>query len=269
MTSFRQRPSRRRERGLTAKALVLGHEPTAILHEDRTAHLLPVKSSDHRSRYSAGMRLAVKEMVPGPTACNVIVTSVHGPREMFTLGQVTVRVARELGHVRLDAFWRYWIVNHDQAWIGRAIEAGTDTEEEIARRFEQRWSGKLAWLIRFRIDRTAAPRLLAARSDELYVESDATALRGELPALTEDEWKLHIGPQSRYRERDRLAAQRAARVAKAWPERIAAARVAAKAKGADIRDECRRYERLVEQGKTEKALRQLERIEERAFPVAA
>ena len=269
MSHFHQRPERRRQRSLAAKALVLGQPAAAILHQGRTAHLLPVKSTDHRGRYAVGMRLGVKEMVPGPTACHVIVTAVHGPREAFTLGDVTYPIARELGHMHLSAFWRYWLVNHDQAWIGRAIEAETDTDEEIARRFESRWAGKLAWLIRFRVDREAPPRLLAARSDELYVENDAMALHGEMPALSEEEWKTHIGPDSAFRRAQRERERKAWRESQLWENRLVAAKAAAKAKGYDVRDEVRRFERLMGQGKIEKAMRQLELLEARVFPVAA
>lgn len=284
MTSHIQRPTRRRQRGLTAKAIVLGHPATPILHQGRTAHLLPVRGGDHRARYAPGQRLSIKVMVPGPTECHVIVTRVQGPRDAFTLGQLAYLDARELGHTRLDHLWRHWITNHDQAWLGRAIQAGADTEDQIAQRFDARWAGKLAWLIRFRLDHTAQPRLLAASpsiydpekedaegrdEDRGYTTSDARSLPGEMPALTDTEWATHIGPQSRYRSQDRVAQQRADREARNGPQRLAHARATARAKGYDITREIRLYDAHITKGKQEKALRQLELIEARVFPIAA
>jgi hypothetical protein len=43
-----------------------------------------------------------------------------------------------------------------------------------------------------RVERALPPRLLAERSDELYVENPARALDGEPEALTENDWKRHI-----------------------------------------------------------------------------
>jgi hypothetical protein len=267
MSAQRRRPSRRKERNPSARWLVTGlTAATAILHNGRTAHIQPVRSGDHRSRYSTGQRLALKPYVPGPTDANLIITSVQGPREQFHLADVDYQTARDLGYVRLDDFQIAWVLEHDQDWLDRQDAPTNDT---ILARFQHRWAGKLAWLLRFRIDPTAAPRLLAARSDELYVQNEAMALKGEMPALYEDQWKLHVGPQSRYREQDRLAVRRAEREAKTAQDRLLEAKRAAKAKGADIRDECRRFERLTEQGKTDKAMRQLALIEARTFPAAA
>jgi hypothetical protein len=261
--------ARRKQRNLSARWLVTGtNAATAILHNGRTAHLQPVRSGDHRSRYSPGQRLALKAYVPGPTDANLIIDSVQGPRQHFHLGDVDYQTARDLGYIRLDDFQIAWVEEHDPDWLDR-YQGDTPITDAIVARFQQRWAGKLAWLLRFHIDPTAAPRMLAARSDELYVENEAMALKGEMPALYEDQWKLHVGPQSRYREQDRLAQRRAEREAKTSEARLLDAKRAAKAKGADIRDECRRFERLTEQGQTEKAMRQLALIETRAFPAAA
>jgi hypothetical protein len=259
------RPTRRRTSNPRASAIVLGQPATGIIHKGVTAHLLPHRSSDHRSRYSTGQRLAIKIMVPGPTACHVTLTAVHGPKQHFTLGQLTIQDARALGYTRLDHLWRNWITNHDQTWLGRAIDNDQDTDEEIARRFQTRWADKLAWLLHFNIDHAAAPHLLAARSDELYVENPAMALRGELPALRPDEWDTHIGPKSPYRIADHLAAKRA----QTWQARLAEATEHATHRGKDIRDELRRFNRLITDGKIEKAMRQLELLEQRIYPAAA
>lgn len=261
--------TRRRARNPRATAIVLGEPATAILHHNRTAHLLPVRSGDHRARYATGMRLAVKVMVPGPTACHIILTTVHGPRDQHTLGQITRTTAKDLGHIHLDAFWRHWITNHDQAWLGQHVHQGTDTDTAIAERFHHRWSGKLVWLLRFHVDIAAAPHLLAARSDELYVENAAMALRGELPALTEDEWKRHVKPWADERRADRIAAQHAQRAEQPLPTRVKLAQSTARIKGLPLDGEFRRLTYLLDKGRAAEASRQLGYIEARVFPQAA
>lgn len=312
MPPFRNRPSRRRERGLKARCLVTGFPASDIRHGDRRAVLVPYKrdrdedgnvfkGGHHSKRYAVGMLLSVKEYVPGPTAFNVRLNFVHGPNgsgpgsdRPFTLKDVTREIARELGHYRLDAFWRHWIVNHDQAWYVRHLtEEGPASDKEIEERFGTRWKPVAVWLIRFDIETESAPRLLAEsggsdafrpgpdgrwlyaprdtdrEEDRGYTSSDSRSLEDELPALTDEQWAKHVGPKSAYRGQDRLAVQRADRAASSVEQRYTTAKATARSKGYDIRDEVKRYDRHVQRGETEKALRQLERIETRVFPVAA
>jgi len=282
--------ARRRQRNPRASAIVLGHPATGILHQGVTAHLQRVNPNDHACRYAIGQRLAVKVMVPGPNALHIRITAVQGPKQQFTLGQLTIQDARALGHTRLDHLWRHWITNHDQTWLGRAIHDGTDTEHEIERRFQDEWASKLVWLLRFEIDHTETPRMLSSivggshqyrsgpdrrwvyvpRQDEQdadrgYTSSDSMTVRDSGVALTDDQWETHVGPKSPYRIADRLAAKRA----QTWQARLAEATEAARRAGKDIRDERRRFDKLIREGKTEKAMRQLEILEQRAFPAAA
>lgn len=282
--------TRRRDRPYKSSAIVLGHPATGILHQGVTAHLQRYRSSDHQSRYAAGQRLAVKVMVPGPNACHIIVTDVQGPKQEYTLGQLTIQDARALGHTRLDHLWRHWITNHDQAWLGRAIENGEDTEQEIARRFGTEWASKRAWLLRFEIDHAETPRMLSSivggspqfraghdrrweyvpRQDEQeadrgYTSSDSMSVRDSGVALTDHQWETHIGPKSPYRIADHLAAKKAL----TWQARLAEATEAAQQRRKDIRDERRRFDRLMADGKIDKAMRQLEIIEQRVYPIAA
>lgn len=298
--SFRRRPSHHKQPRAQASWLVPGYSASDILHGARTTHLITAKSSDHRKRYAPGQRLAVKDYVPGPTVCHVRLNTVRGPagETPFTLGDVDFTIARALGHVRLDDFRIDWVRHNDQAWWERADQeaaaasvepdelrgANEILDERALERFNRRWAPKLAWLLTFTVDTVAQPRMLAAApsiydpqkenaegrdEDRGYTTADARALNGEHPALTDTEWAAHVGPESPYRRAERIAAQKQAREAKGWQERLAWAKSTAKAKGADIRDECRRFDRLMEQGKTEKAMRQLELIEQRVFPAAA
>lgn len=283
--------TRRRDRNPKASAIVLGVPASAILHHGRTAHLLPHHSSDHPGRYKPGQRLAVKTMVPGPTECHVTLTTVNGPRQRFTLGQITIADARALGHTRLDTLWRHWITNNDQEWLGRQITAGTDTDTEIARRFNTRWSSRLTWLLRFELAATIEPpRLLAAgggcnwqeireaqearehfraprdtEADHGYTASDSRSLDEAGVGLTDTQWETHIGPKSPYRTAERLATKRAM----TWQVRLADAKEEARRRSKDIRDECRRFDKLIREDKMEKAIRQLELIEQRVYQIAA
>jgi hypothetical protein len=175
---FRKTPSSRRAASLTAKWVVPGPTVAAeIKYGRRTTHIIPCKPSHHRRRFHEGQRLSVKSYVGGATECHVTVTSAVRVR----LGDVDYPVARELGYVRLDDFRLAWVAEHDPAHEGDLLE-----------RFDRRHAHKEVWLLRFAVERALPPRLLAERSDELYVENPARALDGEPEALTENDWKRHI-----------------------------------------------------------------------------
>lgn len=185
MPRFRRTPSHRRKPKLTASWLVVGYDTSRdILHHGRTAHILPVRSSDHSKRYTVGQRLAVKAFVGGPTECHVHVLQV----DRIQLRDVDYPTVRELGYIRVDVF-REAFDGPDHKWV---------------------------WVLRFAVDRTAAPRLFAqaGRDRASYREmpdgrwqyapsaEDAEADRGytssvsqsdgELEVLSDDEWKRHI-----------------------------------------------------------------------------
>lgn len=309
--TFRQRPSRRRERGLKANCLVLGFSPSDIRHGDCRAVLVPFRAErdakgeplprphHHWKRFAVGQLLAVKEYVPGPTAFNVRLVYVHGPMgdgslsgQSFTLGDVSPQIARELGHFRLDAFRRHWVVNHDQDWyVDHLTDDGPATDDQIEERFTDTWAGTPVWLLRFDIETgEEAARFLARgggasdyktgadkrwyhapRSEDEERDSDRgytgtlSLASDELPGLSDSDWEKHVGPKSPYRIAERVHTKKA----ETWQSRYATAKVTAREARRDIRSECRRFDLLMAQGKTEKAMRQLELIEARCYPVAA
>lgn len=310
MPKFRQRTSRRRERGLAAKALVTGFNPSDILHGGCRAVLVPLRPErdakdkalprpHHWKRFAVGQLLAVKEYVPGPTAFNVRLVYVHGPKgdgslsdQSFTLGDVDTQIARELGHYRLDAWMRYWVVNHDQDWyVEQLTDGGPATDEQIKARFDTNWEGTPVWLLRFDIETgEEAARFLARgggasdykagddrrwycapRSEDEERDSDRgytatlSLAADELPGLSDSDWAKHVGPKSPYRIAERVQSKKA----ETWQSRYATAKQEAKERRKDVRSECRRFDLLIAQGKTEKAMRQLELIEARLLPLAA
>jgi hypothetical protein len=178
MSRLHHSSSHRRQAAPVAKGLVLGFtEARLVAHGQRGVHIASVKPDHHRKRYLAGQRLHVKAFVGGPIEARIIVTSA----ERIQLLDVDFPLARALGHVRLDDFRSAWVAEHEPAFDGDPLE-----------RFERRHAHRDIWAIRFALDRAAPPRLLAARSDELYVESPAQAMADEPEALSAAEWKLHV-----------------------------------------------------------------------------
>jgi hypothetical protein len=252
MPRFRNAPSRRRQPAPTAKWLVLGlTEARLVAHGQRTTHLLPVKPSHHRKRFHEGQRLTVKAYVGGPTECHVTVTDA----QRVQLGQVDYAAVRELGHPYLDAFRVAWVAEHEPDHEGDALE-----------RFERRHAHKEVWLVRFALDRTDRGGLPAARSEEGYTDNPARAMPEEMPAVRGLDWEHHIGRPARDRETQRQAMIHADRTTQTTSERLASARTAAQAKGFDMRDEFRRYDRLVLRERHGDALEQLALIESRVYP---
>jgi hypothetical protein len=265
MSRFRHKPSSRRAAAPTAKWLVTGPSIAAeIKYGRRTTHLLSCKPSHHRRRFHEGQRLSVRAYVGGPSECHVTVTSA----ERVQLRDVDYPAVRELGYIRLDDFRAAWIEENDQAWfVGLQQRFPLAVPSYFNRdRFDQRHAHKDVWLIRFRVERAVPPRLLAERSDELYVDTAARALREEMPALSEEEWRTHIAPASRDREHARQLMLTQARSEQSVAVRVAQARSAAVAKGLDLRSEFRRYDRLVLHDRVGDAVRQLELIESQVFP---
>jgi hypothetical protein len=274
---FRQKPSSRRAARPTASWLVTG--PTIasqIQYGHRTTYMQPVKPSHHRRRYHDGQRLSLKGYVGGSTLAHLIVTDA----ERIQLGHVDYGLVRELGYIRVDAFQEAWVAEHDPAHEGDPLE-----------RFQRRHAHREMWVIRFALDRTETPRMLAqagrdrgshyvgsdgrwhyrpgaedAEADRGYTSVDALSLRDVGRALDDEAWERHVGKAARDREVRRQAMLLADRAALDTGQRASYARHAANTKGLDMRSEFRLYDRLVRLERVVEALRQLELIESRVFP---
>jgi hypothetical protein len=98
------------------------------------------------------------------------------------------------------------------AWV-REYDALTFTDDDALARFDSRWAGKLVWAVRFEVDIAEAPRLLAVRSDELYVENEAMALRGEMPALSEADYDRHVAKRREVTTQQYIDLERETRLA--------------------------------------------------------
>jgi hypothetical protein len=252
---FSHPPSRRKQPGPVAKWLVTGTRAAGeIARGDRTVHAIPVRAQDHPRRYNEGRVLLVKSYVGGRTEARV---NVHDASRV-RLDTVGFDLARELGARNVDHFKESWVLEHDE-YDG----------DDLIGRFDGRWAGREVWIVRFSVDRTLPPRLLASKSEELYVESQARAMPDELPALSEDEWRTHVHEPSRKRAEARLDDQAKLRREAGLYPRIVSAKAQARLKGYDVRDEVRRLDRLIVQGRVDAVVRQLELLEARVYPRAA
>lgn len=205
MKHFRTPPSQRREPRPTAAQIILGPEHArAAARGDITLHLRPVTSRDHRKRFHVDQRLAVRPSIGAATLCHVMVTEVRGPTfdpAPMRLAAITFDDARHAGYRTTLDLKRAWLLKHDAAWHRRQIALldeepeGVDRDATLDDRIQARWdrhAHKPVWAVRFVVDIAGSDRLLAARSDELYVENIARALPDEPAALSAADFDRHV-----------------------------------------------------------------------------
>jgi hypothetical protein len=101
---------------------------------------------------------------PRVAVARVVVTDVR--RE--AVGAIALEDAYREGFRTTDAFRAHWVAQHDRRWIEQHDDA-PDPEALVAR-FHERHAGSEVWVVSFELDRAAAPRHLAARSERGYVE---------------------------------------------------------------------------------------------------
>lgn len=284
----------------TAKNLILGLTlAEKVARREVTLIVLPVKGTHHFKRYITGTTLPVRGYVGGPVLADVHLVDVRrsmpatqGATGMpAPLGEPTFPEARAAGHVTVTAFKVAWVTEHDPAWMTKEPR----DENAIIARYDTRHARRLAWTLTVRVRASQNPsRLLLARpsiydprrdpfspsydrtlenidteEDRGYTSTPARALDDAGDALTDAEYKTHISHDARDREERRKAQQRFEREHAGFPARVAAAEAATRARRVGLRDEFRRLDRLIEQGRGDDALKQLARIETRAFPEAA
>jgi hypothetical protein len=281
---FRTRSSHRRARRPTASWIVAGPKGAkAIARGDITMIARPAKSGDHQKRYQPGMRLAVKMCVGikgmSDTLCHVRVLDARGPRELMTAGQIGFAEARMLGHDTTGTFKLNWVREHDEQWWRPIQERlngrdpDEDTLDEFLDRFDSRWASKLIWAVRFEIDITEASRLLAVRSDELYVESPARALPDEFPAISEADYKRHVQGRRDMSTADWIAKGEEARAkereTKSVEERLQRLERDARQRGIDISDDMWRIRKRLPFVTAQSLEKQIMACETRVYRFAA
>lgn len=277
MKHFRTPQSRRSEPRPTATAIIMGEAAKAVARGEVTMHIRPVGSRDHRKRFHASEKhpqiLAIRPSVGAPTVCHVQVVDVRGPAERMTLGRVTFADARAAGYRTTLDFQRAWLARHDAAWVARQDVEADELDEAVVDARYARHAYKPAWAITFTLKAGSGERYLAARSDELYVDSPAQGLKGELAALSVDDFDRHIAKRRHmtaveYREAEQQQRDEERRML-SREQRVGRLEREAYARGIDISREMWVLRRRLG-SMTDQALeRQIRHVEAKVFRIAA
>lgn len=166
-------------------------------------------------RFPVQQRVHVAGKLTAETQGHAIVSDVQVQRA----GELTYDDARAMGYRTTSEAMAAWLADHDQAWIcepdqldecqacggpgltadGYCVTCGCDDQPRA--RFTRRHADRLVWVVRFDLDRTHVPRLLAAvpgREGDAngdYVTSPSQAPNGDGDpgeALTDTEHKRHV-----------------------------------------------------------------------------
>jgi uncharacterized protein YqfB (UPF0267 family) len=154
-------------------------------------------------RYQPGKTYAVQPGRGQFAVCRIHVTTVR--KELA--GEIAFADARQEGFATTEEFKAAWVAIHDKAWLEHEhamldeaeLDDGQvlDRDVWIMRRsldmFEQRHAHKPVWVVSFRVHVEEEVRLLALRSDEIYVTSAAQAMRHEPEAVDADTQRAITG----------------------------------------------------------------------------
>jgi hypothetical protein len=180
------------------------------------------------------------------------------------LGHLTDQEAREAGYPSAEAFTESWVQEREAAWVQRQrdyLEKVGDRNPEaflaqlLRSRYHAIHAHKFAWFLT--AQPTEAPRLLAAASDEIYVQSPGRAMRGTADpgeALTEEEHKRHVQDRADRRAVKHAKQLEAERDKLAYPVRKELVRQAAVRRRVDISSELYTLNRMEREGRSEEAL---------------
>lgn len=101
---------------------------------------------------------------PRVAVARIVVTEVR--RE--PLGAIALEDAHREGFKTTDAFRMHWVARRDRRWLE---QLGDEPDPALLiARFAERHADADVWVVSFELDRAAAPRHLAARSERGYVE---------------------------------------------------------------------------------------------------
>jgi len=166
-----------------------------VLRGQKTETRRPVKPHHAALRYRPGQSHAVQPG-RGQTSLGRIVLT-HVSREPVTA--ITVAGAVAEGFAGVAGFARRWCELYDPPYRA-ALDLATDPE--VLDRFEARFGDQEVWVLRFRLDPSAEPRMLHRLSERGYTSSPRDAVPDE-PEAVEAAFQERLTHQAHQRDEER------------------------------------------------------------------
>lgn len=179
--------------------MIFRPELVRLIRQGRKTQTRRPIRADEPCRYREGKDYAVQPGRGQSATCRIHVTSVRQER----LGDIPFTDARAEGFPTTEDFKAYWIAIHDAKWLEHETRMLNEAENDdgvvldrdmwLMRRsldiFDRRHADRTVWAISFCLHVEEEVRLLALRSDEIYVTNSAQAMRHEPEAVDEDTQK--------------------------------------------------------------------------------
>jgi hypothetical protein len=240
-------------------------------------------------RYREGKSYAVQPGRGQAAVCRIMVTEVRQER----LGDIAFMDARAEGFQTTEDFKAYWIAIHEKTWLEHETAMLNEAENDdgvildrdtwLMRRsldmFHRPRRGnlpshadRLVWVISFHLHAEDEIRLLALRSDEIYVTNPAQALPHEPEAVDVDTQKRitqdagmttgqWIALEQGHRDRDRALLSR--------EDQIVRLRRAARLRSIDATRELWALENMLGTATDDRFVAKVRKTETKVFQIAA
>lgn len=153
----------------------------AILRGAKTETRRRIRPDEPECRYQPGQAHAIQPGRGEPAIGRLLIVDVYAQR----LADMTPADARAEGYDGRDpvtAFIRAWIRTHEPAWR-QALDDDLVEPHELRDRWDTHHAPHAVWVVRFELDTTAQPRLLALQSERGYTAQPAQALPEEPEAV--------------------------------------------------------------------------------------
>lgn len=237
---------------------------------------------DQPCRYREGKDYAVQPGRGQAATCRIHVDQVR--RE--PVGLIAFTDARAEGFTTTDEFKVAWVAIHEKAWLEHEIGMLEDAENDdgvvldrdlwLMRRsldmFERKHALRPVWVIRFHLHHVEEIRLLALRSDEIYVSNAAQAMPHEPEAVDASAQKRiteNAGTVQRQwgsieqarRDRDRALLSR--------EDQIVRLRRAARLRSIDASRELFALEKMLPTAADDRFVAKVQKTEAKVFKIAA
>lgn len=242
-------------------------------------------------RFPVQQRVTREGNLSAETHGHVILTSAC---QEFA-GNLTFDDARAMGYRTTSEAMEAWLCDNDPGWLaeepacqicggpgltddGFCVTCGCDDQPRA--RFTAKHSDRLVWVLRFELDSTHVPRLLAALPadegalDGDYVVSPSRAMADEPEALSESDFEKHVSKRAGMSHEQWRALERSTRLETSarlsYEQRIAVAQARAAQARVDITREVWMARKLIAEGRPDHVIeRRVDTLEAKAFRDAA